>query len=512
MYFSGWQKELNRRLAMKRLMLTQGRSAVQVHLVGLLILASVLGVAGCSREHNPLASNADGQQADAYVDIFVGNCGGSDAWIKVDTVADPVDGTRTVRVTVAGVIYTEPNWQPDGGPVTPSWPEWTKLYQRKLQLKQDSMWQFEDTCDTYLNNIKGYNPYRYSVHGIITPTRISGEEYRYALKSDGTEQCQMHVSFQGEFARMLVKDLPLACVPSWPDDEDDGIVPEPWDSLAVSSNLWSVASNGHLLVAAGSRIVTSTDGATWFARAATQEWLQKVIWTGAQFVAVGRGGLIVTSPDGMTWTSRWNNMEGSFGGVACGGNAYVVVGPVGHSLSSQIVTSRDGVTWQSQTIDIQILTDVVWTGSCFLATSSASSAAAVSPDGVQWTSADIGYSLSDILLDSSQIVAVRYTSERTEFYQGASLYDWSLMSTLDTVCIKSIAFDGTTYVAAGAGPINQWGAKIFVSTDLKNWTLKISMDRGLFEDVIWTGSRFVAVGLGVTAASPDGQTWDVKNL
>jgi len=510
---------------MKKPRLTEGCLAGYVPIVGLAALVSILCIAGCTRDHNPLASqDSDDRQSNAYVDIFVGKCnlvGPSwnvsdigdcdvDAWIKVDTVTDPNDGTLKIRVTVMGVFSDDPNWNPDpGAPGTPTWPEWAKRYRRTVQLKQDSLWQSEDTCDTNLNTVKGYNPYRTSMHGTLTPTQITGEEDVYLLRSDGAETHRKHIVFHGDFKRMLVRDLPLHSMPTWSDDEE---VRAPFDSTEVSSTgPWCVASNSHMLVAAGSRIVTSTDGMTWIARAATDQPIQGAIWTGEQFVAVGRGGMILTSPDGLTWTSRWNNMGGDFYGVAYGGGRYVVIGGWRADQSSQVVTSEDGVTWQSEMIDVPLLSHVTWTGSCFLASSSGGPSAAVSPDGVQWTAIDLGYAFSDILLDSSQIVGVRYTSERTEFYQASSLGDWNLVSTLDTTCIFNIAFDGMTYVAAGAGRINQWGAKIFVSTDLKNWTLKVSKEGLGFLDVIWTGSQFVAVGSAV-ATSSDGQTWDVRNL
>jgi len=487
---------------MKRLETAKGRIVGYVHVASLVILVSVLGIAGCSREHNPLAPQEDGRQADTYVDVYVGMCGQEEAWITVDTVTDPDRGTTCLRITVLGIHFTEPNWNPDpGAPTTPSYPEWYTSYQCLAQLESDTLWRYEDTSGAY----------RYSVSGIVTLSRITGQGETYAHKSDGTEEQWAHVCFQGRYEHMRTRDLPLGGLPVWPIEEEN---PPIDSSVPQDVNLQCVTTNGRMLVAAGNIIVTSFDGRNWFSRGGGAGFVRDVIWSGTQFLAVGWSGTILGSADGLTWTSRWNHMpRHDFNAVAFDGQRYVVLGNTfGNLLNTTVATSSDAVIWDTQQIDCGWLSDLVWTGSCFLATSSAQNAAAVSSDGEQWTRIELGYNFSDILLDSSQIVAVRYTPERTEFYRSIALSDWTLVSTLDSTCILNLAYDGTTYVAVGTGPLNSATPVIYTSTNLQQWTQRVRLDRGVFFAVLWTGTQFVAVGVGLTATSSDGESWDVNEL
>jgi hypothetical protein len=98
-------------------------------------------------------------------------------------------------------------------------------------------------------------------------------------------------------------------------------------NAGVDHTLRSVATSGSRFVAVGDNgrgeaiVVSSTDSATWSVQyraggLGPANMLNKVIWTGTQFVAVGEEfrqsvappwfttALILTSPDGLTWTQR----------------------------------------------------------------------------------------------------------------------------------------------------------------------------------------------------------------
>jgi hypothetical protein len=120
--------------------------------------------------------------------------------------------------------------------------------------------------------------------------------------------------------------------------------------------LWSIASDGNSrLVAVGTegRILTSTDGIVWNARASgVTDWLVGVAYGYPQFIAVGDHGRILTSPDGETWkivpnvptTARLNNVfYGYVGAGNIGQGRWVAVGENGTAL----VSNDRGLTWQA---------------------------------------------------------------------------------------------------------------------------------------------------------------------
>lgn len=74
----------------------------------------------------------------------------------------------------------------------------------------------------------------------------------------------------------------------------------------VTNDLYGIGASPSMLVAvgAGGKILTSVDnGITWVARTSgTTLVLNRVAWTGAEFVAVGNDGIAIRSTDGVNWT------------------------------------------------------------------------------------------------------------------------------------------------------------------------------------------------------------------
>ena len=66
--------------------------------------------------------------------------------------------------------------------------------------------------------------------------------------------------------------------------------------------------------------LTSPDGITWTENANTlKASMNAILWTGAQFVAVGTNGFVATSPNAIDWTTRVSGTEGYFNAVTLTG-------------------------------------------------------------------------------------------------------------------------------------------------------------------------------------------------
>ena len=137
--------------------------------------------------------------------------------------------------------------------------------------------------------------------------------------------------------------------------------------ISAGEHFTSVCSSGDLIVAVGTihrnfsrdsaEIFISRDGITWssdtYSDSVNFGVLESVIWSGSQFIAVGKGNtvdrdfaMILTSPDGANWTDRsihslWSGPYNLIGGsydVIWTGKEFVAVGSV-------IARSADGITW-----------------------------------------------------------------------------------------------------------------------------------------------------------------------
>ncbi len=125
-------------------------------------------------------------------------------------------------------------------------------------------------------------------------------------------------------------------------------------SGVVANILKGVAYSGTNYAAVGNagQIVTSNNGTSWTSRGTiTTVTLNKVIWAGTQYVAVGDAvsgaGVIFTSPDGITWTSRVSGTPNNLHAIAWDGSLYVAVGEQG-----TIITSPNATTWTTRTSGI----------------------------------------------------------------------------------------------------------------------------------------------------------------
>lgn len=115
---------------------------------------------------------------------------------------------------------------------------------------------------------------------------------------------------------------------------------------STTSTLNDITWSGSQFVAAGgdnttysATILTSPDGVTWTLQPSptsyfTNDFLNRVIWTGTQFVATGFSGVIFTSPDGVTWTQQASGVTNPLYGIAWSGTQLVMTGMYDTVLTS----------------------------------------------------------------------------------------------------------------------------------------------------------------------------------
>lgn len=288
----------------------------------------------------------------------------------------------------------------------------------------------------------------------------------------------------------------------------------------------SVAWTGRHLISAGggsdsSIVVSSPDGVEWTRRATGEAmWLNSVVWTGGQAVAVGQAGLVMTSPDGITWNSRRSKGIGDFFSMAWTGSQFVAVGSEYGRPWGIIATSPDGTRWTRRNPDTTMpwLHSVVWTGKNLVAVGKFG-AVLTSQDGIDWVRrlSDSAIFLHSIIWNGRELMAAGAASgDSIEGNNGLIMTSpdgaaWSSRKLLPSSTLYSVAWSGAQYAVVGA----RWDAlgeaprgTIFTSPDGLAWTPRQPDSAGSLYTVAWTGSRWVAAGgYGAILTSEDGLEW-----
>lgn len=152
----------------------------------------------------------------------------------------------------------------------------------------------------------------------------------------------------------------------------DGVV---WNSVSIPNPIGNVAWNGQIYLAAGNGnlggMYTSSDAVTWTQTNWSYFAMYDIAWNGKLFVAVGKNGDIQTSEDGILWATAANGLDSIntntlvLERVIWTGTQFIAVGGIS-SISGYpgvVVTSPDGVSWTPQAANADgKFYDVLWNG------------------------------------------------------------------------------------------------------------------------------------------------------
>ncbi len=162
-----------------------------------------------------------------------------------------------------------------------------------------------------------------------------------------------------------------------------------WTVGPLESNTFGRSIAGHastLVVVGSSTSISTNNGISWTQPEALQyTYLNDVIRTATQYVAVGDSGKIFTSANGVAWTNRSLSEPSNLKAVAASPTMTVAVGGDLYSSQAVIYSSPNGIAWTKRPIGVgNEIVDVVWTGSRFIALCSRE-VALLSTDGINWT-------------------------------------------------------------------------------------------------------------------------------
>ena len=228
----------------------------------------------------------------------------------------------------------------------------------------------------------------------------------------------------------------------------------------------SVAWNGieYLAVGAKGAIATSADGESWLVHASLgDETLVKVIWPGAQYVAVGQSqsgvfphhSVVLLSSDGLHWERHLIDSVWLWS-VAWNGSRLV---GVGESLDAKtggvVMTSEDGATWTPRINAGHQMFDVTWADGRFVVAGSYG-LIAQSPDGTAWSFPPrVGQTFNHAVLWTGSfflVLAQDMSTNQTTLRTSADLQTWTVAATTGYYLSDVIWADGA-FVAVGSGGV-----------------------------------------------------------
>ncbi len=155
------------------------------------------------------------------------------------------------------------------------------------------------------------------------------------------------------------------------------------DVVRTEEAFVAVGSVNHGRLGITSALLSSADGERWTYQSGPNEFLVDLAWNGTSLVAVGglaRQGAVFTfaAPDTTKWSENGGALKKPLRSVIWTGAQFAAVGGEGG-----VAISPDGVTWSEQRSGgFQDLLSVAWNGSLFVAVGDG--VMLISVDGVQW--------------------------------------------------------------------------------------------------------------------------------
>lgn len=274
-----------------------------------------------------------------------------------------------------------------------------------------------------------------------------------------------------------------------------------------------------VIVGAGGKITTSSDGAAW--QSAPNPFgtssVLAAVWSPALglFVASGQNSLLATSPFGDVWTARDPAITSYIYALVWSPelNLFVIGGTLGKAA-----TSPNGIDWTSQTtaFGTNQINDIAWSPSLGLFVAVAQGGLIeTSPDGVTWTARTSSFGTNVIWSvvwspELSLFVAVGASGLIETSPNGTA---WTAQtSSFGTNAIYEVAWspDLALFLAGGVS------GSLETSPNGIDWTVQTSgFGADYIQAVEWSPSLglFVIVGSnGKASTSPNGTAWTARTV
>jgi hypothetical protein len=264
----------------------------------------------------------------------------------------------------------------------------------------------------------------------------------------------------------------------------------------------------HVVAVAANRDATVSldSGTTWtVVPGATVDGMSSLDFGNGNFIAATNAGSIARSTDGgLTWTEI-PALSSNGVAIAYGGGQWVTMSNLDASITPNYAVSvDDGLTWVTPNTLINAgwgENGVTWDGAQFVATGGQESTGLItintSPDGVTWTEIPVpglvqvphhvAFGAGLYMLPNLDQASVRVAATPAGLATAA---DIPIVFTGGDTGVLSVAFNGTLWVAGGAG------GSVATSSNTTTWSNEVL--NGFAWDIAAEPSTgiFIAVGVG----------------
>jgi hypothetical protein len=212
--------------------------------------------------------------------------------------------------------------------------------------------------------------------------------------------------------------------------------------------------------------------------------LPGAVYGGGKFVVAGQGGTIYTSTTGLpnSWTLQTTGLSYDYTRIRYNGSVYIAVGGVDGS-GAIVATSSDAITWtlSLNTTGIDILYDIAFNGSTWVAVGKTGAVAYSSNSGSTWSIVSfnspptVTYNFYGVTYNSSTNSYCAVGEQFDNFGNATNVIitattpntnptNWTEQTPVDTtILLSSIASDGTLMFASGL--IGSFARSIMYSND-----------------------------------------------
>lgn len=289
-----------------------------------------------------------------------------------------------------------------------------------------------------------------------------------------------------------------------------------WTSGNMTANQTyaAIETNGRLYCAipsgSSNSAATSTDGLAWTARTlpTAQDW-RFIKWNGKIFLSVANNSnASATSPDGISWTAKTLPANTAWGALAWDGLKYLLYPS---TLSGNYYTSVDGANWTSANYtgtSFAIVSSMVWNGSqlCVIGQTGGIEYPYVSTDGANWTRGTMPANATGwygLAWNGSVFCTARSNSNQAAISSNGLV--WTSANMPSNESWKAITWNGVAFCAVTSSvPTGAAGA---TSANGVTWVARTMNNTGFVDIVAW-GNRVVAPNSVYLSWSDDGgNTW-----
>jgi photosystem II stability/assembly factor-like uncharacterized protein len=262
-----------------------------------------------------------------------------------------------------------------------------------------------------------------------------------------------------------------------------------------------IYSNGKIISVGGwGEIRSSADGINWNEN---ENIHCPQLWNGKRFITIDANThYIYSSIDGLTWKKEnkidWNI---TYGNIYWTGKEYITFGP-----NYYISTSKDLITWDKTKYDYtSILYNNIGSISAFATDGNryvlaGPNGTAVSSDMKNWVSRKAANCYKSVIIGESSFVALNIYGQIDVSVDGLK---WKRIKIKDyNNTISKIIYADDKFIGVGTN------GDVWYSKDGATWSKTDSTVNKTLNDICWTGNDFIAAGVeGTVVTSKDGVGW-----